>query len=60
MLGRGVERGVGEGASFFFSGMFEVELFKDTSAQWRGWNAGEDFSKKKAKQTPVLWVCGGF
>jgi len=37
-----------------FSGMFEVELFKYTSAQWRGWDAGENLSKKKAKQKPVL------
>lgn len=33
-----------------FSGMFEVELFKYTSAQWRGWDAGENLSKKKAKK----------
>jgi hypothetical protein len=43
-----------------FSGMFEVELFKYTSAQWRGWDAGENLSKKKEKQKPVLWVCDGF
>jgi len=42
-----------------FSGMFEIELLKDTSAQWRGRGSGENMSKKKVKK-PVLWVCDGF
>jgi len=32
-----------------FSGMFEIELLKDTSAQWRGRGSGENMSKKKVK-----------